>query len=141
MNNSLTKSEWAVMSALWKKPRQTVSGIINTMGSRMDWKYNTYVTYIKRMCEKGLIGYDQLGRDKFYFPLVREEECILAESRSMLEKMDGRVAKEFLVCMIKGSGLGEKDRAELKALLDDLNTGFQKSQKAFRGGNKEGERP
>lgn len=121
MRNTLSKSEWAVMSALWDKPRQTVSGIIQAMGGHREWKYNTYVTYIKRMCEKGLIGYEQLGRDKFYYPLVKKRECVLVESDSILEKLDARAAKEFLVCMIKGSALSAQDRQELKALLDSLD--------------------
>ena len=121
MKKTLTKYEWAVMSALWEKPNQTISGIIETMGGVTEWKYNTYVTYIMRMCDKGLVGYEKLGRDKFYYPLVKREECILAESQSILEKMNGRSAKEFLVCMIKGSGLSTVDREELKALLDELN--------------------
>ena len=121
MKNTLTKAEWAVMSALWKKPNQTISGIIDTMGGEMDWKYNTYATYIKRMAEKGLVGFAQLGRDKFYYAAVDKSACILAESRSVLDKIDGRAAKEFVMCMIKDGGLSAVDRAELKALLDELN--------------------
>jgi BlaI family penicillinase repressor len=121
MKNTLTKAEWAVMAALWKKPNQTISGIIDTMGGEMDWKYNTYATYIKRMAEKGLVGFTQLGRDKFYYAAVDKSACILAESRNVLDRIDGRAAKEFVMCMIKGGGLNAVDRAELKALLDELN--------------------
>lgn len=109
------------MSALWKKPKQTISGVIQAMGGHSEWKYNTYVTYIKRMCDKGLIGYDQLGRDKFYYPLVGQEECILEESKNILQKISGKASKDFLVCMIKGSGLSAQDCEELKELLGSLN--------------------
>ncbi len=119
MINTLTKPEWTVMSALWRKPNQTVSGIIGTIGKELDWKYNTYVTYLKRMVEKGLVRYEQLGRDKFYFAAVDREECILAESRGVLDKIDSRAAKEFVMCMIKG-GMSEADRKELRELLDTL---------------------
>ena len=121
MKTSLTDFEWSVLSALWKQPNQTISGIIKTTNGYSDWKYNTFVIYIKRMCEKNLIAFEQLGRDKFYYPLVAQKDCIMAESESMLKRIDGKVAKEFLVCMIKGSGLSEQDCEELKALLDDLN--------------------
>jgi BlaI family penicillinase repressor len=73
------------------------------------------------MCEKGLVGYEQLGRDKFYYPLVGQRDCILAESESILDKMDSRAAKEFLVCMIKRSELNQNDRKELRQLLDALS--------------------
>ena len=122
MKKTLTKAEWAVMSALWRKPNQTISGIIETMGEEMGWKYNTYATYLKRMSEKGLVGYTQLGRDKFYYAALDESACILAESRSMLDKIDSRSAKEFVMCMIR-DGLDDEDRAELRTLLDELNKG------------------
>ena len=120
MSNALTKTEWAVMSALWDKPRQPVSGIIDALSGQTDWKYNTYVTYLKRMNEKGLIGFEQLGRDKFYYPQIEKSDCIIAESETILDKIDEKAAKEFLVCMIKGSALTAKDREELKTLLDDI---------------------
>ncbi len=122
MKKSLTKAEWAVMSALWEKPNQTISGIIETMeNAGLDWKYNTYATYLKRMTEKGLVRFKKLGRDKFYFPAVDKSACILAESRRVLEKIEHRAAKEFLVCMIRDGGLSAQDRAELRDLLDTLN--------------------
>jgi BlaI family penicillinase repressor len=121
MQNSLTKAEWAVMSALWSKPDRTVSGIIETIGEELDWKYNTYATYLKRMCDKGLVAFKQLGRDKFYYPAVDQSTCILAESRSVLEKMDSHAAKELVICMIRNGGLDTKDREELMCLLNSLN--------------------
>ncbi len=120
MMNALTKAEWAVMSALWKKPNQTISGIIEAMDAELDWKYNTYATYIKRMVDKGLVHFTQLGRDKFYYAAVDKSDCILAESRSVMDKIDSRAAKEFVMCMVR-DGFDEKDRADLKALLDELN--------------------
>ena len=121
MKNNLTKAEWSIMSALWENPNQPISGIINTMQSEPGWKYNTYVTYIKRMCEKGLIKFKQMGRDKFYYPAVKKSECIFAESKSVLSKIDEKAAKEFLVCMIKDVSLTASDKKELMDLLEDVS--------------------
>ena len=121
MKNTLTKAEWTIMSALWKKPNQSISGIVETIGEGLGWKYNTYATYLARMCEKGFVDFKKLGRDKFYYPAVDKSACKLAESRSVLDKIDSHAAKEFVVCMIKGGGLDAKDREELKSLLDELN--------------------
>lgn len=120
MKNVLTKTEWAVMSALWRQPGQTIAGIVGALEGQTGWKYNTYVTYLKRMGEKGLVRFEQSGRDRCYFAAVRQSACLHAESESLLDKMDARAAKEFLVCMIKGSGLDANDRDDLKRLLDDL---------------------
>ncbi|MDL2220485.1 BlaI/MecI/CopY family transcriptional regulator [Eubacteriales bacterium OttesenSCG-928-N14] len=118
---TLSNVEWVIMSALWEKPNQTISGILQTIGEELGWKYNTYVTYIKRMCEKGLIAYEQQGRDKFYYPAVQKSECIDAERKSLSSKLDEASTKEFLIAMIKQSALSKKDWAELGELLEQLS--------------------
>ena len=120
MTNALTKAEWAVMTALWQNPHQTISGVIETMGEATGWKYNTYATYIKRMCDKGLVAFDQIGRDKFYYAAVEKQTCIQAESMTLLDKIDDKATKEFLLCMIKNVNLSRQDRQELRAFLDEL---------------------
>jgi predicted transcriptional regulator len=52
---------------------------------------------------------------------VDKSACILAESRSVLDKIDSRATKEFVMCMIKGGGMDAADREELRRLLDELN--------------------
>jgi len=121
MRKSLSDAEWTVMSAIWKNPDQTMSGIIASIGDQMDWKYNTYVTYVGRLCEKGFVGYKRLGRDNFYYPLVEKEQCFIEESKGLLGRFGTHSAKDLLVHMIRDSDLSLKDREELKALLDDLS--------------------
>ncbi len=123
MKETLTHPEWAVMQALWGKQPQTLSEVIRSMGKAMNWSYRTYASYLNKLCEKGLAGFEAKGRDKFYYPLVDKEQCIRAESRSLLKKVSEQSAKELLVCMIEESGLSPEDHEDLKKLLDELAKG------------------
>lgn len=123
---SLTYPEWMVMSALWGKEPQTLSEVISTMGNTMGWSYRTYASYLNKLCEKELAGFEVKGRDKFYFASVGREECMRAESRSLIKKVSEKGAKELLVCMIEESGLSPEDHEELKKLLDELSKGSEK---------------
>lgn len=58
--------------------------------------------------------------DQFYYPLVPREDCIRAESRSLLKKVSARSKKDLLVCMIEESGLSSSDQAELRSLIEHL---------------------
>jgi BlaI family penicillinase repressor len=120
---NLSPCEWAVMSALWEKSPQPLSGVIETVGGAVDWNYRTYATYLRRLCDKGLVGFETRGRDKLYYPLAEKEACIRAEGRSLMQKLDGRAAKELLVYMIRESGLTQEDNEELQRLLDGLSKG------------------
>ena len=106
MKETLTGPEWAVMQALWSgvSPK-TLSEVIAAMDGAMDWSYRTYASYLNKLCEKGLAGFDIRGRDRFYYPLVDKSRCIRAEGRSLLKKVSEKSAKELLVCMIEESGL------------------------------------
>ena len=123
MKDTLTYPEWKVMSALWGKEPQTLSGVINTMGDTMDWSYRTYASYLKKLCDKGLAGFEIKGRDKFYYALVEKAQCMRTESRSLIKKVSERSAKELLVCMIEESGLSKEDHDDLRKLLDELANG------------------
>jgi BlaI family penicillinase repressor len=120
---TLTYPEWTVMTALWGNEPQTLSEVIGTMGDKMGWSYRTYASYLNKLCEKGLAGFEARGRDRFYYAVADREECMRAESRSLIRKVSENSAKELLICMIEESGLGSKDHEDLKRLLDDLSKG------------------
>ncbi len=124
MNEStLSPNEWTVMSALWKRAPQSLGGVIDTVGGALDWNYRTFATYLTRLCDKGLVGFELRGRDKYYFPLVAEKDCVRAEGRSLLQKMRGSAAKELLVYMLESSQLTAQDHEELQQLLERLSKG------------------
>lgn len=120
MNGTLTKSEWAVMEALWAKSPAPLSHVIKLMGSTVSWGYRTYATHLNKLCEKGAVGFEIDRGDKMYYPLVTREECVRQESQAVFEKVTQRTAKDLLLCMIREGGLSQKDHEELLDLLEKL---------------------
>lgn len=118
---TLTAPEWTVMSALWGREPQSLSQVIASMGDSVDWSYTTYATYLTKMIQKGFVGFEARGRDKFYFPLREKDECIEAESRSLLNKLNRDGAKKLLICMIREGNLTKEDQTELKDLIENLS--------------------
>lgn len=125
MTGSLTYAEWKVMEALWGKEPQTLSEVIASMGDTMDWSYTTYSSYLRKLCEKGFVGFEARGRYKFYYALVEEKQCIRVESRNILKKIGKGSKKALLVNMIEEGGLSPEDHADLQKLLDKLSKGSE----------------
>jgi BlaI family penicillinase repressor len=123
MKDTLTYPEWMVLSALWEKQPQTLSQVIRTMEGKMNWSYRTYASYLRKLCEKGAAGFEVNGREKYYYPLADREQCIRAESRSLIQKVSEKGTKDLLVCMIQESGLSPKDHEDLQKLLEELSKG------------------
>ncbi|WP_066684876.1 BlaI/MecI/CopY family transcriptional regulator [Christensenella intestinihominis] len=120
-NKTLTGSEWTVMSALWGHEPQMLSEVIEALRGSVKWGYSTYATHLNRLCEKGFAGYRQRGRNRFYYPKVKMEDCIRAESKSLRERLGNEGRKQLLLCMIEDIDLDEKDRKELDALVERLS--------------------
>ena len=78
----ISESEWAVMKALWKKSPLTANEIVETLTKKSEWKKETVRTFINRLVQKKAIGFEKKGREYHYFPLVGEEQCVLAETKA-----------------------------------------------------------
>jgi len=124
MHDALSKHEWMLMEVLWKRHPLFFSEIIDDLKHTLHWKRGTYLTYLKRMCDKGYLGFDEIRGSRSYFPLRSREECVKNESRLIITRMTYDSTKLFLTCMIQDSGLSEDAAAELKDLIDTLAPGM-----------------
>ena len=118
---TLTVLEWIVMDALWGREPQVLSEIIETIGDKVNWNYQTYASYLNVLCEKGFAGFNKRGRNKFYYPLVEKNACIEAESKSILKKFNQESAEKLLLCMVRDTQLSQASKEKLKNLIDELN--------------------
>ena len=120
---TLTALEWIVMDTLWGNEPQVLSEIIDAIGDKVYWNYQTYASYLNVLCEKGFAGFKKRGRNKFYYPLVEKDTCIEAESKSILQKFSNESAEKLLLCMVRDTQLSQNGQERLKALIDELNRG------------------
>ena len=123
MKETLSRHEWVIMETLWQRAPLFLSDLMSAMETSVDWNRSSYLTYLKRMADKGYIGYDTVRGSRRYIPLIRREDCVAAESAAMLEKMTAPSAKLFLASMVENCGLGADDRAELQSLIARLGEG------------------
>ena len=121
MKETLSKNEWIMMEALWQHAPLYLSELMEAMKTSVEWNRSSYLTYLKRMTDQGLIGFDTVRGSRRYLPLVQREDCVAAESAAMLEKMTAPSAKLFLASMVENCGLSKEDQLELQALITRLS--------------------
>lgn len=126
MKESLSKQEWVMMETLWQNSPMFLSEIMEAMAKAVDWNRSSYLTYLKRMTDKGLIGYDTIRGSRSYYPLVERQDSIEKESSYILSKLTEDSARLLLASMIQKSGLSDKDREELAGLIERLSDGSKK---------------
>ena len=121
MKESLSKQEWVMMETLWQRSPLFLSEIMEAMATSVDWNRSSYLTYLKRMSDKGLIGYKTVRGSRSYFPLKGREECVETETNYILSKLTEDSARLLLASMIQKSGLSDNDMAELQGLISKLS--------------------
>lgn len=115
-----SKQEWLILEALWRKNPMFLSELMREMEKSVSWKQTTFSTYLKKMFEAGLIGYETISGNRSYYPLVNREECVMEESRALCEKLSRDSARLLIACMLRESGLSYKELCGLAGALGEV---------------------
>ena len=114
----ISEAEWQVCQELWRHSPQTANEIALLLADSNGWSPRTVRTLINRLVKKNVLGYESLGREYHYFPLVGKEECVAAYTQSFVERVFNGAAGALVAAFIKQQRLSSREIAELKAILD-----------------------
>lgn len=115
----ISEAEWEVMKVLWARAPQTANEVVDALADSMDWKPNTVKTLLSRLVKKEALGFNQDGKMYSYYPLVKESECVKAESQSFLQRVYGGSLKPMLLHFLDDDALSAEEIDELKKLLEE----------------------
>ena len=113
----ITSKEWYIMQVLWENGTCSLMEIVSQMKIKTKWSKSTCATMLRRMTEKGVIGYEMQGKTKLFYPIVQREEVIMPETKSFLGRLyDGSIGA-MMSTLVKQGDLSEKDIVELEEIL------------------------
>ena len=112
-----TSKEWYIMQVLWENGACSLMEIVAQMERKTKWSKSTCATMLRRMTEKGVIGYEMKGKTKYFYPIVQKDEVIMPETKSFLGRIyDGSIGA-MMSTLVKQGDLSEKDIDELEEIL------------------------
>ena len=124
----ISEAEWQVCQELWRRSPQTANEIVQILADCNGWSPRTVRTLINRLVTKKVLGYESVGREYHYFPLIGRDECIAAYTQSFVERVFNGAAGAMVAAFIKQRRLSADEIAELKAILDgEPPDGFQET--------------
>jgi len=121
MTNQVPKisdAEWEVLKVLWVHSPLTANEVIEAL-HHVSWKPNTIRTLLNRLVEKQAISQNREGKVYSYSPLVQEEECLRAETQSLIKRIYGGAFKPMFVHFLREEALSPEDIKELRSILDE----------------------
>jgi BlaI family penicillinase repressor len=118
----ISDAEWQVMKVLWGSSPLTSTEIIAQLKPDTSWSPKTIHTLISRLVKKEAIGVKKGSLSNQYFPLVTEEECRRAETKSFIQKVYDGSLQLLLTNFIKDERLSPEEIDELRRILDAKET-------------------
>ena len=122
----LTGGEWSVRDCLWAESPQTVMQLVSRLGERVGWAKSTTITTLRRMEEKGLVHCEIVGKGKSYTPAVEQEQAVISETRSFLDRVYQGSVGLMMSAMARRQELSREEIAQLREILEKAEEGSEK---------------
>ena len=116
-SNTLTEAELRLMKMLWQRGESAVSDLVAAMPGSTPLAYNSVLTTVRILEQKGYVRHRQEGRAFLYSPCVAEEEASRSEVRHMMQRFFGNSRERLMLSLL---GDDEVTPDELKRLKDAI---------------------
>ena len=121
-NISLSEGEWKLMKLLWQREPRTIGEFVCGLREDTGWTKTTVFVMLKRLIAKGAVKVDESGRVHEYYSLIERNNVAEEETASFLSRVyDGSIGM-MVSSLVGRQALSESDIAELKKILDDVDT-------------------
>lgn len=116
---TLTEAELRLMKILWQRGESAVNDMVGAMPEGETLAYNSVLTTVRILEQKGYVEHRQDGRAFVYRPCVAEHEASRSEVRHVLNRFFGNSRERLLLSLL---GDEEISPAELQRLKDAIRS-------------------
>jgi len=112
----LSKSEEQLMQYIWEKEKAFMSDLLELYPEPKPAD-TTVATLLKRMKDKGFIDYEQLGRSRQYYPLVKKSDYFARHIHGLIKKYFDNSPTSFASFFAKETNLTDEELKELQEIV------------------------
>lgn len=114
---TLTEAELRLMEVLWQKRSATIADVTEALPPP-PIAYNTVLTTMRILEQKGYVSHEEQGRAYVYSPLVEREEAAQSAVGLLLNRFFGNKSAELALRLIENERPGEAELQRLKTLIE-----------------------
>ncbi len=114
----LSKTEEELMNILWDRQPALMKELIAAYPEPKPAQ-TTVATLLKRMTDKGFVGYTTEGRSRSYHTLVDKKKYFSRHVQGLIENFFGNSASQFASFFTKETNLSRKELEELRSIIDE----------------------
>jgi BlaI family penicillinase repressor len=113
----LSKSEEQLMEHLWSLEKAFLKDLIDAFPEPRP-AATTVATLLKRMTDKGFVGYTVFGNSREYHPLVKKTDYFSNRVNGMIRNNFNDSVLQFASFFTKASNLTTHELKELRKIID-----------------------
>ena len=118
-SNTLTEAELRLMKILWRRGESAITDLVADLPKGETLAYNSVLTTIRILEQKGYVEHRQEGRAFIYRASVAEHEASQSEVRHVLSRFFGNSRERLLLSLL---GDGEISAEELERLREAIRS-------------------
>jgi BlaI family transcriptional regulator, penicillinase repressor len=113
----LSKTEEQIMELIWKKEKVFLKDLIDCFPDPKP-AATTIATLLKRMQDKGFVGYTLFGNSREYYPLVKKSDYFSKHVNGIIKDYFENSALQFASFFTTTSNLTASELEDLKKIID-----------------------
>jgi predicted transcriptional regulator len=116
-SNTLTEAELRLMKILWRRGESAVNDLVAAMPDGEPLAYNSVLTTIRILEQKGYVDHRQEGRAFVYRPTVAEDEASRSEVRHLMSRFFGNSREQLLLSLLGDEEISAEELLRLKVAI------------------------
>jgi len=116
-SNTLTEAELRLMKILWRRGESAVTDLVAAMPDDEALAYNSVLTTIRILEQKGYVEHRQEGRAFIYRPSVLENEASRSEVKHVLSRFFGNSRERLLLSLLGDEEVSAEELERLKEVI------------------------
>jgi BlaI family transcriptional regulator, penicillinase repressor len=113
-SNTLTEAELRLMKILWRRGESAVTDMVDALPEGEQLAYNSVLTTVRILEQKGYVEHRQEGRAFVYWPCVEENEASSSEVRNVLSRFFGNSREKLVLSLLGDDGISAEELARLR---------------------------
>ncbi|MES2110362.1 MAG: BlaI/MecI/CopY family transcriptional regulator [Bacteroidota bacterium] len=114
----LTTAEEQLMELIWDGDEVFMKDIIDSFPEPKP-ATTTIATLLKRMQNKGFVGYKLMGNSRQYFPLVKKSDYFSNHVKGLINDFFGSSAMQFASFFTRETNLSKSELEDLRKIIDE----------------------
>src|SRR5512147_2513880 len=106
------------MNVLWQKGSATVQQVLDALPAKPVLAYNSVLTTIRILEQKGYVKHVKDGRAHVYMPLVGKREATRFEIRHLLNRVFRDSHQQVVLNILQDDSIYEAELKKLRQLLE-----------------------